>query len=160
MKKKTPKRVQQYAVSKKKPAKRVLKCSTKEWKNLSRASVLRKKTEEIYKEKYSGKSVVNLSTGIKIQFDKHGASKTSRGGSIYAEKAALVTILDKICRQGYLYSLGKAKETDIPKGVICFLNFKANVIVDDKYQTVLFSVRVMKSGTFHYHIDIPIKFVK
>jgi len=157
---KSTKKVQQYAVSKKKPAKQVLKCSTKEWQNLVYASVLRKKTEEVYKRKYSGKSVVNRGTGIKIQFDKHGASKTSRGGSIYAEKAALITILDKICRHGYLYSLGKAKETDIPKGVLCFLNFKANVVVDEKLEVVKFSVRVMKDGTFHYHIDIPIKFAR
>ncbi|MCL2417465.1 MAG: hypothetical protein FWD02_05980 [Bacteroidales bacterium] len=114
----------------------------------------------MYVEKYCGKSVINLKTGIRIQFDKLNARKTTHGGSMYSEKAALITILDKICRQGYLYSIGKAKEQDIHKGVLCFLNFKTNVIVDDKFQVVLFSVRVMKNGTFHYHIDIPLKFEK
>ena len=143
-----------------KKTKQTLKCFSKEWKDLPSVSALRKKTYDIYMEKYSGKFAVNLRTGIKIQFDKYGARKTSHGGSMYAEKAALVTILDKICRHGYLYSIGKAKEQDISKGVLCFLNFKTNVIVDDGFKVVCFSVRVMKNGSFHYHIDIPLKFEK
>jgi len=158
--KKSTKKVQQYAVSKKKPAKQMLKCSTKEWKTISKNAELRKKVLELYKEKYEGKAVINKETRIKIQFHRDGARRTTHGGSMYSEKAALITILDKICRYGTLLSVGKAKEKDIPKGVICFLNFKTNVIVDEKLEVTKFSVRVMKDGTFHYHIDIPLKLKK
>jgi len=155
---KSTKKVQQYAVSKKKPVKQTLKCSTKGFTNLKSNVELRQKVLSLYLDKFDGKTVVNKKTGIKILFNSEGARKTTHGGSMYAEKAALITILDKICRQGHLYSLGKAKEQDIAKGVLCFLNFKTNVIIDDKMEVVKFSVRVMKDGTFHYHIDIPIKF--
>jgi hypothetical protein len=156
--KKSTKKVQQYAVSKKKPVKQTLKCSTKGFANLKSGTELRNKMFSFYRERLEGKEVLNKKTGIRIQFHRAGARKTTHGGSMYAEKAALITILDKICRQGHLYSLGKAKEQDIAKGVLCFLNFKTNVTVDNKMEVVKFSVRVMKDGTFHYHIDIPIKF--
>ena len=154
---KSIKKVQQYAVSKKKPAKQTLKCSTKGFTNLKSNAVLRKKMYDIYTEKYCGKSVVNLQTGIEILFEKEGAMKTTKGGSMYPEKAALITILRDVCQHGKLLTIGKRKLKDKGK-VLGYLNFKANVVVDDKLEVVKFSVRVMKDGTFHYHIDIPIKF--
>ena len=155
--KKSRRKVQQYAVSKKKPAKQILKCSTKGFTNLKSNAELRKKMYDIYIEKYCGKSVVNLHTKIKILFDNHSARKTSHGGVMYAEKAALITILNKICKNGHLLSVQKRKLKD-NANVLGYLNFKANVLVDEKMEVVKFSVRVMKDGTFHYHIDIPIKF--
>jgi hypothetical protein len=134
----------------------VLKCYTKGFTNFARNAELREVMRKMYLEKYCGKRIVNQNTGITILFDREGAKKTTKGGSMYAEKAALITILDKICKYGILLSIGNRKPTDKPK-VLGYLNFKAEVWVDDKLEPVNFSVRIMKDGSFHYHIDIPIE---
>ena len=140
----------------KKKSKQVLKCYTKGFTNFARNAELREVMRKMYLEKYCGKHIVNLNTGITILFDREGAKKTTKGGSMYAEKAALITILDEICRHGVLLSIGNRKPTDKPK-VLGYLNFKADVWVDDRLKLVKFSARIMKDGSFHYHIDIPME---
>jgi hypothetical protein len=136
----------------------VLKCTTKELPNYSTNVELRKMVFDFYQENFTKpcRTIINANTGIVICFERGGANKTAFGGSMYAKKAALVKILDKICQYGCLYSVGKPKETDIPKGIICFLNFKVNVVIDEKLEEVQFSVRTKKDGSFHYHIDTPL----
>lgn len=134
----------------------LLKCYTKEFTNLARNAELREVMRVFYMEKYNDKSVVNIHTGITILFNREGAKKTTKGGSMYAEKAALITILDEICRHGILRSIGNRKPTDKPK-ILGYLNFEISVLIDDKLELVAFSARIMRDGSFHYHIDVPIK---
>jgi len=136
----------------------VLKCTTSKLGNYENNAELRKLVFDFYQKNFTNpsKQIVNKNTGIAICFERGGANKTAFGGSMYAKKAALVTILDKICEHGYLFSVGKPKEADIPKGVVCFLNFKANVSIDGCLEEVRFSVRTKKDGSFHYHIDTPL----
>ncbi|MCL2417284.1 MAG: hypothetical protein FWD02_05045 [Bacteroidales bacterium] len=143
-------------------SKMVLKCTTEGFTKHKNNLELRKMVFDFYQENFTNPSrqVTNVNTGIVICFERGGANKTAFGGSMYAKKATLVTILDKICEHGCLYSVGKPKETDVPKGIICFLNFKANVIIDDKLEEVRFSVRTKKDGSFHYHIDTPLAIKK
>ncbi|MDR2907488.1 MAG: hypothetical protein LBU91_05825 [Bacteroidales bacterium] len=136
----------------------ILKCSTNDLPICSTNVELRKIVFNYYQKNFTKplKTVINIETGIIIGFERGGANKTAFGGSMYAKKAALITILDQICQHGQLRSVGKPKETDIPKGILCFLNFTANVIIDNQLEIVRFSVRVKKDGSFHYHIDTPL----
>jgi len=133
----------------------LLKCYTKEFTTFARNAELREAMRIFYMKNYNGKGVVNLHTGIVISFDKEGALKTTKGGSMYAGKAALITILDEICKHGVLRSIGNRKPNDKPK-VLGYLNFEISVLVDDQLELVKFSARIMKDGSFHYHVDIPI----
>jgi len=144
--------------TKRKTPKSTLKCYSKDWRNFPKNSDLRKKLLEVYKEKYEGKTIVNSKTGITILFELYGAKKTTKHGSMYAEKAALITILDKICEHGFLHSLGVPKEGDKEKGVVGYLNFRAPVIVDEKQKLVEIPVRIKNNGSFHYCIDIPLTY--
>ncbi|MCL2414507.1 MAG: hypothetical protein FWC94_04560 [Bacteroidales bacterium] len=119
---------------------------------------MRKKLLEIYKQKYEGKTIVNSKTGITILFELYGAKKTTKHGSMYAEKASLITILDKICEHAFLHSLGAQKKGDKENGVVGYLNFRAPVIVDDKQKLVEIPVRIKNNGNFHYCIDIPLTY--
>jgi hypothetical protein len=144
--------------TKKKTPKNELKCYSKNWTSFPKNSDLRKKMLEVYKQKYEGKTVLNLKTGIIIRFELYGAKKTTKHGSMYAEKAALITILDKICKYGFLHSLGEPKKGDKEKKVVGYLNFRAPVIIDGKQKLVELPVRIKNNGNFHYCIDIPLTY--
>ncbi len=131
----------------------VAKTTSKEFNNLVNAKEVRQKVFQLYREKYVGTSVRNLDTGIVVNFDGIGAKKTAHGGLMYAKKASIINILDKVIKHGHFIGFGFRKQSDQDKTMLGYLNFISTVVIDEKIVNVYFSVRLKKDGTFHYHIE-------
>lgn len=128
------------------------KTTTEGFINLT-AKELREKVMIIYKSLYKEKiPIINIMTGILIEFERAGANKTSYGGTIYPKKACLIKILPSIIKHAKLISTGNRKETD-NKNVVGYLNFTTNVKVDGEKLLANFSVRIKTYGKFHYSLE-------
>ncbi len=129
--------------------------STDGWKNLP-IKDFRKKVFTHYTEKYQGKCyVTNKHLGIVVEFDREGANKTGYGGHLYAKKACLVEVLDKMVRYAEYCNWGDRKSTDKPN-VIGYLNFKVKVKIDEKIENVHLVIKLTNNGKFHYSMEVNI----
>ncbi|MCL2414997.1 MAG: hypothetical protein FWC94_07120 [Bacteroidales bacterium] len=129
--------------------------STENWKNMP-IKAFHEKVSNYYRMHYQGKCrIINQHLGIAVEFDRSGANKTSHGGHLYAKKACLLEVLDKVIRYAEYSNWGERKITDSPT-VIGYLNFKVKVKIDGKIEHVHLIIRVTNNGKFHYSMEVNI----
>jgi hypothetical protein len=105
---------------------------------------------DYYQTHYSGTTVLNLHKGITIGFTNKGKRKTAFGEAMYAKKAAVILVLDKLVRYGKFNNWGNRKISD-PKNLLGYYNFKSFVIIDGKKECVRLSAQVYKTGDVFFN---------
>jgi hypothetical protein len=122
-----------------------------EWKALTS-----KELRNVVMERAKGlvyEKVLNIDTGIEIEFSVTNARKLARGGAIYLKKASLVPILPELVKVAEYSNFGQRKETDNPE-LLGFLNFKAKCIIDGKTEHVRLSVQFCRRNKFFYNVEV------
>ena len=123
-----------------------------EWKEL-KLQQLRTVIFAHIKNKYAGKVVIIVDTGLPIITSVTSARKTAFGEAIYFKKAAAVVVLPEIIKYAEYNNWGKPKTTDGPN-IIGYLNFKCKCLIDGKKENIRLAVQFQKGGKYYYNIEI------
>ena len=108
---------------------------------------------EHIRNNYSGKTVVNLDTGLPIIISVTSARKTAFGEAVYFKKAAATLMLPDLIKYAEYNNWGDPKATDGPN-IIGYLNFKCKCIIDGKKECIRLAVQFQKGGKYYYNIEI------
>lgn len=108
-----------------------------------------------YSQNLQGRSVVNKSIGITINFTSVGKNELSYGRALYAKKAAIVQCLYQLMEVAEYSNFGNRKPTD-KKNVIGYLNFKGKARINGKIEYVRIAVLFKTDGKAYYNHEINI----
>ncbi len=109
-----------------------------------------------YESKFKGKNVINEDKGITVTLGREGLHHT-----IYARNAgyiklkALLIINEMI--ESAVYCNFKDADSDDPKDIIGYMNFKSKVIIEGLNHVFRISVRLSKEGKFFYDHAVRVK---
>lgn len=125
--------------------------STEKYRSLS-LKELRIEAKRLYDTLWRYKTIVNIHTGMPVQFYPFGGKKTSHGEAIYSKKVALIEVLGSLVKYAKYNNWGKAKPSD-GKNVIGYYNFKAYVFIDGEKECIRLAVQAWKDGSFYYNVE-------
>lgn len=106
--------------------------------------------DNYYKEHLENTSVVNLHTGIKINFVRSGIKHLLNFGKGGNFKYQLVKILPQVLRNAEFKNFKPADEDD-GDNIVGYMNFGAGITKHNSIENFRIVIRITNDGKFYYH---------